>query len=408
MDKKKLDNFFEKVKAEQEVAEEKPKEEEGEKTEESKEKKKKYILIGAILGAGVLVWYFLRKKETGFGVCIHGSHYAGLSDMKKMGASIIRDDIEWASIESQKGIFRFKDFDKRINQILSAGLQPLLIIDYSNPIYSEPPVGTERTWVYVPPEPEKFEIFKKAYGEYVYQVVKNYKGKVKYFEIWNEPDGFWEPKYYPEVQIPQYVALMEEAYTRAKEANPNCVILSAGLGTWFPYFEPWYRKICENGHFDVLAIHPYCQPNSPYSTEMDNIKKIRNIMIEYGQEKKMWITEFGYPTEGKPFYKDEKRWCYTCKTVNEKTTADYLKLFFYRIFNEFPYIKKVFWYDYKDDCEIRGENLNPIDSGCPDPNEISEACPIWTECRFGLTHYDFTPKPAWYAFREMSRKYRFK
>ena len=50
-----------------------------------------------------------------------------------------------------------------------------------------------------------------------------YRGRVRYYQIWNEPNLVRE---WGQVSARDYVALLKIAYTRAKEADPDCVIIT--------------------------------------------------------------------------------------------------------------------------------------------------------------------------------------
>jgi hypothetical protein len=269
---------------------------------------------------------------------------------------------------------------------------------------------------YVPRDPVEFEVFKEAYGEFCYQTVKHYKGKVKYFEIWNEPNGFWEPKLGDQYQADQYIELMKECYTRGKEANPEVIIMSAGIGTWDDLVEKYIHHYYINGakdYFDIIAIHPYCDYSTGFPlaeqgktcSTIENIKKIRDIMVEYNDsDKQIWITEFGYPTEG----------CYISSTtvlgvttykVTGCTTGlseDNQNIRMINIFptlrEKYPYITAMFWYDFRDDCA----NNSRLPPGCL-PNVITPTCPVYTECRFGLVRNDYSKKPAFYSYQSLAK-----
>ena len=66
------------------------------------------------------------------------------------------------------------------------------------------------------------------YGDFVYHFVEHYRGRVRYIQIWNEPNLYIEWGNRP-VDPAGYVELLRIAYQRAKEADPNVYVLSAPL-----------------------------------------------------------------------------------------------------------------------------------------------------------------------------------
>ena len=57
---------------------------------------------------------------------------------------------------------------------------------------------------------------------------ERYRGKIRFYQFWNEPNIYpdWGEQ---DVNPAEYVRLLKIGYTRAKAADPNCVIFSAGL-----------------------------------------------------------------------------------------------------------------------------------------------------------------------------------
>jgi GH35 family endo-1,4-beta-xylanase len=66
------------------------------------------------------------------------------------------------------------------------------------------------------------------FGNYVYAVVSRYRGHIRYYQIWNEPNIY--PEWGEQAVDPEgYTRLLCEAYRRAKEADPDAVIISGAL-----------------------------------------------------------------------------------------------------------------------------------------------------------------------------------
>jgi DNA-binding beta-propeller fold protein YncE len=174
------------------------------------------------------------------------------------------------------------------------------------------------------------DITADQYYDYVYHVVERYDGdrindmpKLKrpviYFELGNEVDykreGFGVNHDYmsPEDYVRKRLI---PGYKAAKAANPNCIVMCAGLGMESnvagdhvgrfntDYLEAMYRAIKQNegsayNHFmDKVAIHYYSDYQNPEKIE-ENIAKVKTVIVNNeGKEKPIWITEFGFPTGG--------------------------------------------------------------------------------------------------------------
>ena len=59
--------------------------------------------------------------------------------IKEAGIKTVRMDMNWSTIELQKGIFDFKDtgYDELNNSLIKNNIRPLYILDYSNPFYEK-------------------------------------------------------------------------------------------------------------------------------------------------------------------------------------------------------------------------------------------------------------------------------
>ncbi len=86
----------------------------------------------------------------------------------------------------------------------------------------------ETTFNYI--DPDHYDDF----GDFVYAFVDRYKDRVDHIIIWNEPNLSFEWGLRP-VDAQAYVDLLKVAYRRAKEANPNVVVLAGALA---PTLEP--------------------------------------------------------------------------------------------------------------------------------------------------------------------------
>jgi hypothetical protein len=169
----------------------------------------------------------------------------------------------------------------------------------------------------------------KAFGDYAYNTVLHFKGRVRNWMVWNEPN--WNPATSSPYFTPSdYADLLKNAYTRAKQADPNSFITSGGLSNVEGGL-PYLKGIYDNGgkdFMDAVAIDPYCYPAAPSDPHGDpdghtfcGLPNIRNLMTSYGDvNKKVWITEFGYRTPGNGFTAGD-----TEGTVTEQQQASYLE-----------------------------------------------------------------------------------
>lgn len=94
----------------------------------------------------------------------------------------------WARTEKEKGVYDFEWIDSIVDNLTERGIEPWICLCYGNPLYND---MAKEVFGAVGCPPIFSEEEKTAWINYVKEVVKRYKGKVNYYEVWNEPDGVW-------------------------------------------------------------------------------------------------------------------------------------------------------------------------------------------------------------------------
>jgi hypothetical protein len=202
------------------------------------------------------------------------------------------------------------------------------------------------------------------YGDFVAAVVARYEGRIRFYQIWNEPNIHPEWGNYP-IDPEGYVELLQIGYTRAKAVDPNCVIISGALAQTielgdciggtncnlndFIFLQRMYDAGAR-GYFDVLAVNDYGMWSGPYDRRMRprviNFSRplyIRDIMVQNGDaETPIWLTEMNWnaiPTDH-PAYPSYGR-------ATEEQQARYVVEGYERVREEWPWAGVVFYWFFK-------------------------------------------------------------
>jgi hypothetical protein len=222
----------------------------------------------------------------------------------------IRQEFPWEDIEiSGKGDFwdhkwgvsAWAKYDRLVNLADEYGLEIIARLD-NPPAWSREAGDTISSLG----PPDDYDDF----GDFVSEIVGRYKGRIRHYQIWNEPNTYREWGNRP-VSAEQYVDLLEVAYNRAKEADPECVVLSAGLAQTLEkgpenlddliYLQQMYdagAAAC----FDIMGVMAYGlwtgptdRRASPDRTNFARPQLIREIMVGNGDaHKPIWVTEVGW------------------------------------------------------------------------------------------------------------------
>lgn len=91
-----------------------------------------------------------------------------------------------------------------------------------------------------------------AWSNYVTEVVKHCQGRIKYWEVWNEP-----PNGTGKDQTPaDYAKIVVAAYKAAKAVDPDFQIGLAAKSVHINYLDQVIAAGAR-GHFDYITLHPY-------------------------------------------------------------------------------------------------------------------------------------------------------
>ncbi len=327
-----------------------------------------------------------RMPAWKFGITAHlerrrPPYYPTLAEVERAaqmihdaGIQAVRMDFNWDMLNPTRDEWKFDDYDKVVKIVRAHDLEFLGIIDYVSWWASSAQDSQDwRVRLYSEP------LNDYDYARYTYAVVNHFKNDVHVWQIWNEPNtqGFWKPKPNPA----RYVSLLQEAYLAAKYADPNAVVLFAGMssngiegndetGLASNFIERAYQAGAR-GYFDAMAIHPYMLPNGGIKTLRAKISATRDVMNKQGDENiPLWLTEMGAPSDAP--------WWSTAPLQSEEDVANWLKLVYTELWDLTP---TIFWYQLQD----RDIGNDP-------------------EGHFGILRVDYSAKPAYDVLKELARR----
>ena len=210
-----------------------------------------------------------------------------------LGIRSIRLQGGWAKCEKEKGKYDFAWLDESVDYALAHGLNPVLETGYGNPIYKG---GGGRDLAAGFPSSEEGL---QAWDRWVDALSKHFKGRVKDWAMWNEPD-IGNPAETAAVgghHTPANIAAFNVRTAKTILKNiPDARIAGLSLATNDPAFnEACYQAFGEDiGLFWRFIYHGYVPaPEDSYA----NVQQLKALCAKYAPKATLWQGENGAPSE---------------------------------------------------------------------------------------------------------------
>jgi len=248
--------------------------------------------------------------------------------------------VGWANLEPARGKWDFSRLDRYIAMAAITKVDILLPLAMTPSWASARPLEAS---VYKPgnvAEPARIE----DWENYVATVGQRYKGKIKHYEIWNEPSD----KNHFTGDLATLVRLTCSAHRILKRIDPSIRVVSpasAGGGRHIEYLDKFLSsggKDC----VDVIAHHFYVF-NEPPEAIVPLIKQVRNVMRKNGvDDLPLWNTETGWwiaNGDGTPDHMMVAKGGWR-KLSLDKESGDYLKRAF--LLARAEGVERFYWYSW--------------------------------------------------------------
>lgn len=200
------------------------------------------------------------------------------------------NDVTWAQIEPARGQFVWDRLDAFINGNLAQGKETMLTLGMT-PAWAAP-ANAKLSYMHGSPSPPVKDQYSNDvyWTEYVDAVIEHCKGRVAYYEPWNEPE---DKKLYFNGTPERMVELSRIVYSESHRIDPAATVLSPGFGRLgSPYFDKW---LTAGGTplMQGLSFHPYGRNHKAGS--IDAITQLfRDVLKRHHIQTGLWATEIGW------------------------------------------------------------------------------------------------------------------
>ncbi|WP_269522751.1 GH39 family glycosyl hydrolase [Coraliomargarita parva] len=215
--------------------------------------------------------------------------------MAELGAKWARVQTGWSRCETEAGQYDFAWLEEIVDRLLEAGVEPFFSVTFGNKLYM-PDVPHESAVGHVPLY--YGDDVKRAWHDYVIALAQRFRGKVRYWEVWNEPNipQFWHPS---KPNGAEYAELVKVTAAAVKESIPDAKIVGGAMSKMDPPFLEAALKAGMAESIDVFSFHPYQSVPEVNLQNMHDL--VRRMLRQYapGHSIDVWQGENGCPSQTK-------------------------------------------------------------------------------------------------------------
>lgn len=193
--------------------------------------------------------------------------------------------VSWSNLEPKKNQWEFQKLDKYVAISKLTNVEILLTLGLTPRWASSRPDEPSAYGPGLAAEPREMNDWRN----YVRTIARRYKGRIRTYEIWNEPNA---PAFFSG-QKEQLLALQKVAYEELKAVDPANILVGPAATENYRWLDS-YLNLGAGQYADVISYHFY-NPREEPEKLVERISQVKSIMRKHGIEHKpLWNTETGW------------------------------------------------------------------------------------------------------------------
>jgi hypothetical protein len=214
--------------------------------------------------------------------------------IREAGGTCVRLLASPRDIERFRGQRDWREFDRDLDLALKYEQEPIVSIT-NTPGWAS--VNGKDTHEY----PYKTELLPE-FSDFCADLAKRTRGKAKYFQLWNEPNGCGWHCADGFNHTDEYFPVLRACHEGIKKGNPDALLSLGGLDDadgHAPIFLRGTYKLkneqkVEGRLFDAISDHPYSDTPEVARAKLDALHQL--LAANGDSELPIWITEYGWNT----------------------------------------------------------------------------------------------------------------
>lgn len=196
---------------------------------------------------------------------------------------VLRISIGWDGIEPQRDRYDFAFWDEVVALATAANVTLIPYVAYTPEWNSDG--APESFWKTPPRDVGEFR-------EVMQLLAERYRGRIRSWEIWNEPDNrdYWLGS------AEQFAALLAAGAEGVRAADPEARVVLGGLAGGVEFLRALFDEHGSGERVDVVNLHGYYETWNPNALETfpEYIGEVREIVERHGGRQALWMAEVGY------------------------------------------------------------------------------------------------------------------
>lgn len=210
--------------------------------------------------------------------------------LKRSGIDLLRISFGWDGIETERGKYQWGFWDDYVRiAVQENGITLIPYICYTPGWNSTG--DTTNYWNHTPKD-------YAAFGAFVEALVTRYRGSIRTWELWNEPDirEYWSGT---AEDLARLTKIGAEAVRRA---DPTAKVVLAGLAGHTDFTLALFRDHGISPYVDAVNCHSYYETwnGAPLESVVGYVNTLSDIIARYGNRQSLWMAEVGYSTFRRP------------------------------------------------------------------------------------------------------------
>eukprot|EP00039_Didymoeca_costata_P019143 m.336404 g.336404 ORF g.336404 m.336404 type:complete len:654 (-) comp17844_c0_seq1:69-2030(-) len=223
-----------------------------------------------------------------------------MAAIKAAGGTATGLSFNWAQVEAEEGKYDWSQCDAQVALAEKYGLVGFAYTGLTPDWALTPSIlskyGSGIGYRF-PPDPK----FTSRFSKFFTSLSARYKGRVKFYEFWNEENGCgWiEDGCKNSGNSGTYIPWLKTWYQAMKSGDASATLAIGGFDCGMPGGDAcadYLSAVYSNGgkdYFDAVPLHPYGSP-----LNYDAVTKVRAVLVANNDSHKpIWINEYGWNTQ---------------------------------------------------------------------------------------------------------------